>query len=110
MTMQWMVFIQPNKVDSVWRTIATATANGHLGIAAKVSPNSDRDETENEYAIPRGKKNDAAVTRLICIYTYDFSDKADVRRVLNKLRELDVFSDRGSHQNIYYKTGKCLPM
>ena len=103
-----MLFIQPNEVDSVWRTIATATANGQLGIAAKVSPNSTRDEMNNEHAIPRGKNNDAAVTRLICVYTYDFSDKADVRRVLNKLRELDVFSNRGSHQNIYYKTGKHL--
>lgn len=42
-------------------------------------------------------------SRLICIYTDDFSDKEDVMRVVRKMKELGLVP--GS-KPIYYKYGK----
>jgi len=86
---KWMLFCQPKDVDEVWRVVARATANNELGIAAKVAP-------WNSYNDPTGRKD-----RLVCVYTADFSDKADVTRVLQKLRELKLIEAMG--RPIYYK-------
>ncbi len=82
---KWMLFPLPRDVDAMWSKIARGTVEARLGCSAKVATddgNNDKPE------------------RLICIYTDDFSDKADVRRVLNEMRELGlVKNDRA----IYYK-------
>ncbi|KAL0939457.1 DNA polymerase ii large subunit-like protein [Colletotrichum truncatum] len=83
---KWMLFCQPCDVNEVWGTIARATANNELGIAAKVAPRQDA----------TGRKD-----RVIAIYTADFSDIADVSRVLRRLRELKVVEAMG--RPIYYK-------
>jgi len=67
--------------------VAKSTADNELGIAAKVAP---RSETE-----------DPRKDRLVCVYTADFSNKADVGRVLQKLRELKLVEVRV--RPIYYK-------
>lgn len=85
-----MLFCPPSEVDDIWGVVAKATAANELGIAAKVAPKS---ETE-----------DARKDRLICVYTTDFKNKADVGRVLQKLRELRLVEARG--RPIYYKPGK----
>ncbi|KAF9873606.1 hypothetical protein CkaCkLH20_09065 [Colletotrichum karsti] len=83
---KWMIFCPPREVNEVWRIIARATANNELGIAAKVAPRQDA----------TGKKD-----RIIAVYTADFSDMADVTRVLRRLRELKVVESTG--RPIYYK-------
>ncbi|KAH7325106.1 hypothetical protein B0I35DRAFT_175549 [Stachybotrys elegans] len=83
---KWMIFCPPAEVNEIWRIIAKATANNDLGIAAKVAPRQPEESKRKE--------------RLVCVYTADFSDKADVARVVKKLRELGVV-DR--HRAIYYK-------
>ncbi|GKT48429.1 uncharacterized protein ColSpa_08610 [Colletotrichum spaethianum] len=88
---QWMLFCQPKDVDEVWRVVARATANNELGVAAKVAP-------WNPHNDPTGRKD-----RIVCVYTADFSDKADVTRVLQKLRELRLVEAMG--RPIYYKPG-----
>lgn len=85
-----MIFCPPREVDEVWSIVARATAANQLGIAAKVAPRPDPDDPRKD--------------RLICIYTTDFRDKADVERVLLKLRELRLVNPRGN--TIYYKPGK----
>jgi hypothetical protein len=85
-----MLFCPPREVNEIWEIVAKATAGNELGIAAKVAPKS---ETE-----------DARKDRLICVYTSDFHDKADVGRVLQKLRELKLVETKG--RPIYYKPGK----
>lgn len=85
-----MLFCSPAEVNDVWETIAKATANNELGIAAKV--------------LPRTPLENSRKDRLICVYTSDFEDKADVGRVLQKLRELKLVESRG--RPIYYKPGK----
>jgi Domain of unknown function (DUF1917) len=57
-----------------------------LGIAAKIAADSDF-----------GRE------RLICVYTRDFSDINDVRRVAQSLLDLDLISGDGSRRPIYYK-------
>ncbi|KAF4345765.1 hypothetical protein FBEOM_234 [Fusarium beomiforme] len=87
---KWMLFCTPAEVNDVWEIVAKATANNELGIAAKVAP--------------RPANEDSRKDRLICVYTTDFADKADVGRVLRKLRELRLVEARG--RPIYYKPGE----
>ncbi|KAI5466495.1 hypothetical protein BGZ63DRAFT_132833 [Mariannaea sp. PMI_226] len=84
---KWMLFCPPNEVNDVWESVAKATANNELGIAAKVAPKPIEDDFRRD--------------RLICIYTSDFANKADVGRVLQRLRELKLVENRGRF--IYYK-------
>ena len=85
-----MLFCSPREVNEVWAIVAKSTADNELGIAAKVAP---RSETE-----------DPRKDRLVCVYTADFSNKADVGRVLQKLRELKLVEVRV--RPIYYKPGE----
>ncbi|CAM1503679.1 Fc.00g012700.m01.CDS01 [Cosmosporella sp. VM-42] len=84
---KWMLFCPPAEVNEVWEIVAKATANNELGIAAKVAPKPEDEDPRRE--------------RLICVYTTDFRDAADVGRVLQKLRELRLVEARG--RPIYYK-------
>ena len=72
--------------------MAHAVAANELGIAAKVAP--------------KPVDADSRRDRLICIYTADFQDKADVGRVLQRLRELKLVESRS--RAIYYKPGQFL--
>jgi hypothetical protein len=83
---KWLVFVSAEHVDAVWARIQQATEAGRLGIAAKVAtarPN------------PNATSRDS---RVICIYTYDCEDEADVMRVRGELRRL------GIARKIPYKT------
>lgn len=85
-----MLFIAPRSVNEVWGTVARATVNNELGIAAKVAPRMEQGSSKE---------------RLICIYTYDFSDQEDIARVLNRLRQLRLVRSGPSSRPIYYKPG-----
>ncbi|QPG93825.1 hypothetical protein C2857_002900 [Epichloe festucae Fl1] len=87
---RWMLFCPPSVVNELWEVVARATANNELGVAAKVAPRSELDDPKRD--------------RPICIYTSDFSDKADVGRVLQRMRELRIADS--SRRNIYYKPGE----
>lgn len=92
-TGKWMLFPQPADVDAVWRTVAHATASNELGCEAKVATAPD--------------SNDGGAARLICIYTKDFADKEDVRRIAQSLNRLGLAASKGSAGKlIYYKPGK----
>lgn len=86
-----MLFCSVFQVNEVWETVAKATANNELGIGAKVAPRSTTD-----------KRTD----RLICVYTADFSDTKDVKRVAEKLKQLGLIQARD--RAIYYKPGKFI--
>ena len=82
---KWLIFVDRNEVDTVWATIKQATEEGKLGGSAKVST-----AKPNQYATdPK--------TKVICVYTYDWTDEADVRRIRAELRAL------GITQKILYK-------
>ena len=80
-----MLFPKVDDVPRYWYKVAEGTADNRLGIGAKISTGLDDDRKE----------------RLICIYTKDFSDMDDVRRVLQALVDMDLVS--GDGRGIYYK-------
>jgi Domain of unknown function (DUF1917) len=86
LTGKWMLFPSPAHVDEVWFKVAKGTCAGELGMAAKVATVGDGDRAER--------------SRLICVYTNDFADKDDVKRVLRKLKEMKLVGDE---QGIFYK-------
>ncbi|KAL0637838.1 hypothetical protein Q9L58_003228 [Maublancomyces gigas] len=79
---QWMLFPGPFSADTIWNKIARATHAGELGIAAKIATN-----------------DNSGRSQVICIYTHDFTDLEDVKRVLLNLRKLGL----GKKRSISYK-------
>lgn len=75
---KWLIFIDRTQIDNIWVRIKKATEEGKLGDSAKVStaktnPNST-DPSKN----------------VICVYTYDWTDKEDVMRVREELRQIGI--------------------
>jgi hypothetical protein len=83
---KWLIFVSRNDVDEVWHKIKIALEKGELGETAKVSTAKPNPNSKNPS------------THVICVFTYDSEDKADVRRVRKSLRRLGVFN------KISYKT------
>lgn len=81
---KWMLFPGPDGSPRYWRVLAQTTAEGRLGPTSKVAT---LDPTET-YA-------------LICVYTYDFTDEDDMRRVLEEI--LDLGLCQADTKPIYYK-------
>ena len=96
-TGKWLLFVGPADVDYTWGKVARGTAENKLGVAAKVAVNAGEDGSGRE--------------RLICVYTKDFGDKDDIKRVLKKLKELGLLrrADDGE-KPIYYKCGEFRPV
>lgn len=77
---KWLVFVPASQINDVWEKIKVATEEGRLGSSAKVAtarPN------------PNAAKSDKKV---ICVYTYDWTDEKDVRRIREGLRQLGITS------------------
>ena len=84
-----MLFPALDDVPRFWKAVVEATVSGNLGIAAKIATGTDlgRDPTY----------------RLICVYTKDFSDVDDVRRVAQGLLDRGLIAGDGSGRPSYYK-------
>lgn len=82
---KWMLFPSPGRVDAVWKAVVEATVDGDLGNGAKV-------------ATDAGDRR----ARGMMIYTRDYEDIEDVRRVLEKLKELELVNTE-QRLGIYYK-------
>lgn len=77
---KWLMFVEKLMVDQTWQKIAKAVGEGRLGCSAMVTPCSELG--------PDGRA-------LICVYVSDFTDRADVRRVLVGLKKLGLFVQNG---------------
>jgi hypothetical protein len=75
---KWLVFVDVKNVDQVWAKIKKATEEGKLGHSAKVAT-----AKPNPYAINPD-------TKVIRVYTYDWTDEKDVKRVREELRKLGI--------------------
>lgn len=75
---KWLIFVDIKDIDSVWSKIKISTENGLLGEESKVAT-----AKENHNAIDPNKK-------VICVYTYDYTDKKDVMRIREALREIGI--------------------
>jgi hypothetical protein len=96
---KWLIFQEPDMVDTVWKKVRDATVAHELGISAKVStakPNPDSRDNR----------------KVVYVYTKDWADEADVMRVREKLRELGFVDRIGYKRNLetfageYAKKGK----
>ena len=80
-------------VNQIWAPVAKAVADGELGHVAKVATD---DGSGDQYQ-----------RRLVCVYTEDFEDKKDVKRVLDRLVGLGLVKNTkdttGQEGMIYYK-------
>ena len=86
---KWLLFMPRDQIDEAWATVARAVVEGRLGGRAKVStarPN------------PNASRRDRHV---ICVYTRDSKDEADVMRVREELRRLGFIA------TIPYKTDEA---
>ena len=84
---KWLIFLQDDRVDGLWREVRNATAAGELGISAKVSTAKPNPESRDE-------------RKVIYVYTRDWADEADVMRVRERLREMGVVERIGYKRNI----------
>ena len=84
---KWLIFLQDDRVDELWRKVRNATASGQLGISAKVSTAKPNPESRDE-------------RKVIYVYTRDWADEADVMRVRERLREMGVIERIGYKRNI----------
>jgi len=82
---KWMLFPNKQQVDELWAKVARAVSQGLLGPVAKVAPS-----------------NPAYANQVICVYTPDITNAADVTRIRQVLRDI------GFTEEIQYKAGTPL--
>lgn len=75
---KWLIFIDNKDVDEVWAKIKKATEAGKLGDSSKVATAKPNSNATNPN------------TKVICVYTYDWNDENDVRRLREELRKLGI--------------------
>ena len=78
---KWLIYESQEEINDVWKTIASSTLKNELGIDAKVAT-----------ALQAGSGKS-----VICVYTRNYLDLEDVKRVRKKLMEL------GFTHKLYYK-------
>lgn len=86
---KWLIFADIKEIDTIWDKIKIATENGFLGGTSKVAT-----AKSNPNANGQNKK-------VICVYTYDYTDKDDVMKIREELRKIGIVS------KIPYKTDKA---
>ena len=75
---KWLIFDSAAQIDVLWLLISEAVREGRLGPSAKVAT-----------AKPNPNARDKEM-RVICVFTEDFNDQKDVRRIEKELRALGV--------------------
>jgi hypothetical protein len=86
---KWLIFVSTEFLDDAWEKVRQATVEGLLGTSAKSAT-----MMTNAYALAESFK-------VICVYTDNYENDPDVRRVLVQLRQL------GFRQRLNYKTDKA---
>jgi len=83
--LQWMLFLEEGQVLDIWKTVVERVLEGSLGTGANLAT---------------GSSNRGSYV-LLCISTKDWTDKEDVRRVLNEIVRLGLH--RPESNGIFYK-------
>lgn len=89
---KWIIYVWLHNLDAVWNNIKSATEKGILGPLSKAS---------TALPSPLAPKPNLKV---IIVYTHDFTDKDDVMRVRQALREIGITN------KIAYKTDDATRM
>lgn len=75
---KWLIWVPEKEIDEVWDRIRRATEEGRLGSQSKVAT-----ARPSPLAVDPRK-------RVICVYTYDWTDEKDVRQIREELRKLGI--------------------
>jgi hypothetical protein len=95
---KWLVYFPVAKIDQEWARIKAAVEAGRLGGLAKVAT------SPREYRL--------GFMHVVCVYTYDAEDVADVRRVRQELRamgytwKIGYKTDEATYQGKYSENGQ----
>jgi hypothetical protein len=84
---KWMLFPSVDEVDEVWGIVVRAMEKGELGDAAKVATDDG---------------SGSGQSRLICVYSADFGDVEDVKRVVRRLVDIGLVGK--GPKSVYYKS------
>lgn len=75
---KWLIFEDISAIDELWSKIKKATKDGKLGPSSKVAT-----------AKPNPNATNSNI-KVICVYTSDWTDKADVMKIREELRKLGI--------------------
>ena len=97
---KWLIFVGSHNLSRIWSKIKIAVEEGKLGGLAKVPRHSSRAQSPS--------------SGVICVYTYDWKDAQDVKRIREELRKIGIIrkisykTDEDTDQGIYRtnKSGK----
>jgi hypothetical protein len=67
---KWLIFAPPDEIDAAWLKVKKLTESGKLGSSSKVST----------------RKGNEGRDHVICVYTYDWTDKEDCMAIRETLR------------------------
>ena len=74
---EWRVKLTAETVDEVWEQVKAATAAGRLGYKSKVSTRPAAGQSHPD-------------ERLLCVRSYDASDKSDIERIKQALLDMGL--------------------
>lgn len=84
---KWLIYISCRHVDYCWSRVRDATEAGTLGISAKISTDWGKGhDLVGMISEGLGGWRD----HVVCVYTADWQDRADVARVGRRLAEVDA--------------------
>lgn len=75
---KWLVFAPATNIDTTWTQFKKALHQGSFGRVMKVATRARLDRYDN------------VMKHVICVYTYDYEDIQDIKRVRQALRSLGV--------------------
>jgi hypothetical protein len=75
---KWLIFVPIGRIDNVWSKIKLATEAGKLGEISKVATAKTNPNAASSKA------------KVICVYTYDWTDEVDVMRIRHELHQLGI--------------------
>ena len=95
---KWLIYRNAADIDETWKKIATALFNNELGTSAKARTAMQKQRSH-----------------VICVYTHNYLDLDDVKRVREKLKEMGFTEalcykpDLYTYLNIYSGTTMLTP-
>lgn len=75
---KWLIFVPIEQIDNAWAKIKSATEAGRLGDISKVATAKLNSNATNPN------------TKVICVYTYDWTHEEDVMRIRQELCQLGI--------------------
>jgi hypothetical protein len=84
---KWLIFVQPDQVDEIWKNIRDLTWQNELGISAKVSTAKKNPDSRDD-------------RKVLYVYTADWEKEEEVMKVREKLRSIGIVDRIGYKRNI----------